>query len=138
MAIAIGAAVSVGGVISPWVRHQIALSFTHQPNDFPELYFVSPSTLPSTFVPGRPLTVDVGVGNNSDHSHTYSLLTSINRPGRSDIPLGRTGVTVDAGGSKIAKLSIRLPRHATSLQVALAGHRKVMLLLHLSRGGPNG
>jgi hypothetical protein len=125
--------VLAGGIAgSPWLRHQLALSFTHRPDIFAELYFASPTSLPSTFETRRPFAIDVGLTNVSSASHSYTVVTSAIRSHHSARQEGSSQMTLKAHASATLALSVLLPQDTTALQVSLIGHPNTMLRLHLT------
>ena len=111
------------------VRRQLLLSFTRQPDDFAELYFPSPSTLPTTFVPGRPLAIEFGLTNDSDatRNYTYEVVVG-SRSGHTTIE-GSGTLRVDANHAVEVPLRVTLPSGTASLAVDLIDQPVVIRLL---------
>jgi hypothetical protein len=122
---------ALGAATSWTVRHQFLLSFSRQPDNFAELYFPAPGQLPTSFVPGRPLTVTFGVTNDSPEGHAFGyVVTAGGRGGRSTKE--RSGhLPVRAGGAVTTQLRLALPADTTSLTISLTGQPVLIrLLLH--------
>ncbi len=124
--------VSVAGVAdatSGAVRNQLLLSFTRRPDNFSELYFPSPSTVPSSFVPGRPLAVEFGLANDSDTTRSYTyVVTAGSRNGHGSV-VGTGTLRLKANQRVATPLRVSLPAGTTSLAVSLAGQPVVIRLL---------
>jgi hypothetical protein len=116
---------------SATVRRQLLLSFTRQPDDFAELYFPSPSTLPTSFVPRRPLAIEFGLTNDSNASrdYTYDIVIG-SRSGHTTVE-GSGRLRVGANHKVDVPLRVSLPSGTTSLAVDLTDQPVVIrLLLH--------
>jgi hypothetical protein len=133
----IGFAAGIVTASSPWIRRQFVLSFTHEPSNFADLYFSTPTDLPSTFTPGVPFTIPIGVTNVSDATHDYTLLLSARRAGEPTENEGSVEMTVQPHQAASREVSLLLPADTTRLDVALADHPRTVLQLHLKRVSPN-
>jgi hypothetical protein len=115
--------------ISGAVRRQLLLSFTRQPDDFAELYFPSPNTLPTSFNPGRPLAVTFGLTNDSDTTRNFGYLV-VAGSGNGPTTVEDSGtLRVRANGAVIVPLRVLLAPGTTSLTVSLTGQPVVIRLL---------
>ena len=113
------------------VRRQLLLSFTRQPDDFAELYFPSPSALPTSFIPGQPLLVHFGLTNDSDSTRTFGYVVVVGaRNGHTAVEQSGT-LRVMANQAVVEPLRVPLARGTTSLSVRLTGQPvEIRLLLH--------
>lgn len=119
------------------VRRQLLLSFTREPDDFAELYFPSPSTLPTSFVPGRPLAVRFGLTNDSDTTRNFGYVVVAGaRDGHTTVEESGT-LRVKANGAVVEPLRVPLAPGTTSLSVSLTGQPVVIRLL-LRQGAAHG
>jgi hypothetical protein len=126
--------VAVGTVAissSAAVRRQLLLSFTRQPDDFAELYFPSPSTLPTSFIPGQPLAIKFGLTNDSDATRNYTYVVVVgSRTGHTAIQSSGT-LRVEANREVEVPLRVTLPSGTASLAIGLTDQPVVIrLLLH--------
>jgi hypothetical protein len=111
------------------VRHQLLLSFTRQPDDFAELYFPSPSTLPTSYIPGRPLTLKFGVTNDSVAARTYDYVVTAGS-GDGHTTVEDTGtLRLGADRAAVTPLRVTLAPGTTSLSVRLTRQPVVIRLL---------
>jgi hypothetical protein len=138
--IALLVALGVAGtavVGSATVRRQLLLSFTRQPDNFAELYFPSPNTLPTSFEPGRPLPVEFGLTNDSGSAQAYTyVVVAEARDHRTTIE--KTGtMRLSANHSAYVPLRVTLPAGTTSLSVRLTDQPVVIRLL-LRQGAADG
>jgi hypothetical protein len=133
--IVVGSGVGLSAASSAWLRHQLALSFTHQPSNYAELYFPTPTSLPTTFSPGRQFRIDVGMTNVSNTTTSYTVLESVSRSLHPSTSVGRRRLTLRPHASQSFTLSTLLPPDTTALSVSLLGHPRTRLQLHLSRTG---
>ncbi len=130
-----GTAVAAG--VSGAVRHQLLLSFTRQPDNFAELYFPSPGSLPTTFVADRPLAVRFGLSNDSDTTRTFTFVVTAGLGAGRGVDEGGGTVPVRAGRTAVIPLRVSLPPGTTSLSISLAGQPIVIRLL-LHQGAAHG
>jgi hypothetical protein len=128
MAIVFGA---VAVATSAGVRRQLLLSFTRQPDNFAELYFPSPSALPTSFTPGQPLPVEFGLTNDSASTQRYRyVVTARSATGHGTVERSGT-LQVEANHAVLTAMRITLPTNTRSLSVRLVGQPVfVNLLLH--------
>ena len=127
----------VGGSIffstrSAFVRQQLLLTLTRRPDNFAELYFSSPSRLPDSFVPGRPIVVTFGVTNDSSATRRFEYLVSARTTGGRSTPLRSGVIPVRAGRSASVPVTLELPGDTTSLSVELR-HEPLMVRFFVHR-----
>jgi hypothetical protein len=65
-------------IVSPWVRHQLALSFTRQPDTYTELYFAGSRPVSGTDIANQPqVIVSFVVANHENGPTRYSYLVRV-------------------------------------------------------------
>ena len=134
--IVVGMAVVTSGT-STAVRRQLLLSFTRQPDNFAELYFPSPGTLPTSFVPGQPFSIAFALTNDSDVTRSYAyVVTARSATGRVTVRRA-SSLHVRANHTVLTPLRISLPSGTTSLSISLPGQPVIIRVL-LQQGAAHG
>jgi hypothetical protein len=110
---------AVATVAVPPLRHQFALSFTRQSDDFAELYFENPEGLPSTFTPGKPIEITFGITSVSDSVRHYQYAELAQTPS-GELSVGHGELVLKGGRSGHVSLRLMLPASTTGLSVRLA------------------
>lgn len=98
VAVAVGAALWLWQL--PGFRRQVALSTTHQPIPFTELYFTDPNTLPKHLLSGQPNMFNFTIANHEAKTVTYTYVVTAQTPfGTSEVT--RDQVTIADGARRV-------------------------------------
>jgi uncharacterized membrane protein len=120
----IAAIIVAGGV---WASHsQLFADATSLPKQqFTELYFTDPRTLPAHLAYGQSYTVRFTIANRSDKTQTYTYQTIIQTASAISAQDPVT-VTVPAGKTTIqtVKLSTPVPNSVTLVHIGLSGNNQ--------------
>ena len=107
-----------------------ALSFTHRPNNFAELYVADPGSFPTTYLNGQPYSIRLGVSNVSDTQQSFTL-TATSTAFDAHGPLAARTLSVPAEGSRTFTMTMRPPAGTKVVVISMAGHAHTFLRLRV-------
>lgn len=106
--LAVVALIVVG--VSPRVRHQLALSFTRQPDTYTELYFAGSPPVSSTNVADQPqVTVNFVVANHENGAIRYLYLVRVLDPAGRPVAQRTDSISVANGEERFNQVALTLP-----------------------------
>jgi hypothetical protein len=131
-------------LLSPYGRHQWALSLSRQPTPYTVLAFSRPTALPATAVVNEPVSMSFTVANHEGHAVDYRYVLSVFSAGSRGVSGGRTRIlgssarTVLDGATWTVSTAVR-PTCGISkcrLEVSLPGYPETIdLLVTLTAAG---
>jgi hypothetical protein len=97
-------------VVSPWARHQLALSFARQPDTYTELYFAGSPPVSSTDIADqRQVRVNFVIANHEGVLTQYSYLIRVLDPTGASAGQREGSISVVDGEKRLNQLSVVLP-----------------------------
>jgi hypothetical protein len=128
-------------LLSPYGRHQWALSLFRQPTPYTVLAFSRPAALPATAVVNEPVGISFTVANHEGHAVHYRYVLSAGSSSGTHV-LGSSARTVPDGATWTVSRAVR-PTCGTSpcrLEVSLPGHPETIdfLVTLTAAGRPHG
>jgi hypothetical protein len=114
-------------LLSPYGRHQWALSLIRQPTPYTALSFNQASALPSTAVARQPIRISFTVGNHEDRAVDYRYVLSESSK-RSSRILRESARKLAAGAAWTVSTVVRpaCTSSACHIEVSLPGHPEVI------------
>jgi hypothetical protein len=97
-------------VISPWARHQLALSFTRVPDTYTELYFVgSPPVSSTDLADRRQVRVNFMIANHESDPTQYSYLVQVLDAAGAPVGQREDSISVADGEQRPNQVAVVLP-----------------------------
>lgn len=116
-------------LLSPTVRHELAISFTRQPDSYTELYFTGPAPVSTAQVADRQqITVSFAVTNHEGRPSQYAYLIRLLGPSTTSAAERVGYITVDDGEMLNNHVALILPqeRRWSVVEVSLVGRTEAI------------
>jgi hypothetical protein len=117
--VVLGAAYVALAAQSPWVRHQLAVSFTLQPEPYLELYFTQLPTSVTSRAGGERLAFGVDLATHDLGLRRITLMTTVRRPSGPALSVSQP-LDLAENGLKTVDLQVPLPRGAGPWQLVVS------------------
>lgn len=112
-------ALAAASFMSPWVRHEWALSVQRQPTPYTQLGFTNAASLPATGVPGKGIPVSFTITNDEGRQVSYRYVVASGSGTK--LTTLSSGTTVIAAGQSRGVAIVVVPKcAAASCQVQVS------------------
>jgi uncharacterized membrane protein len=124
-------AIVVSGLVllSPTVRHELAISFTRQPDSYTELYFTGPVPVSTAQVAGRQeITVSFAITNHEGHPSQYVYVVRVLDPSTTSTTERMGDIAVGNGEKFDNHIALALPHesHGFVVDVNIVGRTEAI------------
>ena len=134
---AVAVCIAAAGLVRAFphkIAHQIAISFTRQPESYTELYFSNPRALPASFSLSGPNLCRFTIFNHEGHDTVYSYVVTLASSRGAKI-LARDSIDVSDDKKATTIVNVVPPRRATKyvVTVTLRGRPETIHFSGISR-----